>query len=232
MPAGGRGRGAGVRHRGGRGRPPSLSQVHGRSAGLRCCDVGRGTSPPNGSLQKGTASKVRALCRGAGVRAARATPGPERACCTLEGRDERVRSGGLPTAVGRRPGLTGAPASEATGREPCSRASSGSFPAGLRASPGSPSRVPGQVCVRSCGARPEGAVAIAAPSPARPEAPLWQEVDPSWPLPGFGEAGEPLPSPLYPGNLILKLQYDSMTPSVRLPDLSPPLGSAAAALPT
>ena len=59
----------------------------------------------------------------------RAVPGPGHAYCTPEGRDKRVRSCGRPTAVGRRLGLAGAPRARPQGRELCSRASSGWFPA-------------------------------------------------------------------------------------------------------
>lgn len=86
--------------------------------------MGWGTSPPNGSLQKGTASKVRGLCRLAG-----------RASCTPGRVGKRGRG-----AAGPRPSGDGhdwrEPSELEPGIDPCSPAGLSSLPAGPRAPPG------------------------------------------------------------------------------------------------
>lgn len=148
-------------------RPCRFLRFAGRSAGARCPDVGRGTSPPNGSLQEGPASKVRDPPGSRHLGRARA-PGPGRAGCSPGGQDlEGERPRGASRSGGGR-GVREPPEPEQR-EEPCSRASSGPALEG-RGRPRAAGYRPVDACARGAAALgPRGA----GRGPPPPQA--WQE---------------------------------------------------------
>lgn len=166
--------------------------------------MGRGTSPPNGSLQKGTASKVR---DSAGE--------PASGLCAIPGARTRVLHPGGQEPEGEkqqaarhspeRAPACGSPLSGSRGRGPLQPGKFRFVSGGPRAPSGSRIPAPGRVCPRSCGAQPEGRC----PCPTSPPGlagrpPLLQEVGPSRRLRVSGEVGEPLSLPLFPRNIIFR----------------------------